>query len=137
MYFVFIYLQSALINSNTFVTLIKLPNLKQLEWGVIRNKNSSIILNEPRSVTTASNNIIGSDKDLGDNMELIPFLTPDAQMLASQTPNSNGQMSASSSENFTEYIGMRQLSEKLKCLLTNTQVTVFRTLDDASCVSSW
>lgn len=129
--------QSALINSNTFVTLIKLPNLKQLEWGVIRNKNSSIILNEPRSVTTASNNIIGSDKDLGDNMELIPFLTPDAQMLASQTPNSNGQMSATSSENFTEYIGMRQLSEKLKCLLTNTQVTVFRTLDDASCVSSW
>ena len=131
------FFQPALVNSNTFVTVIKLPTLKQLEWGVVRNKNSSIILNEPRSVTTASNNIMGSDKDHSDNLELIPFLSPDAQALASQNLSSNGQMLTSSAETFTEYISMRQLSEKLKCLLTHTQVTVFRTLDDASCVSSW
>lgn len=127
--------QAALVNSNTFVTVIKLPTLRQLEWGVTQNNNSSIILNEPRSVTTASN--MESDKDSdSDKLAMIPFLSPDAQELINQTPNNNSEM-MSTSEKFTEYIGMRQLDEKLKCLLTNTQVTVFRTLDDTNCVSSW
>ncbi|CAG2212856.1 unnamed protein product [Mytilus edulis] len=94
---------AAQVNSYTLNTVSKLKSLKQLEWGILSNKNSSIILDGEDMNKQQTQN----------NQEWIPFL-----------PASDNGYDALS-ESLTEYISLVNFKEKLTKLLPSTKLNVF------------
>ncbi|CAC5357272.1 unnamed protein product [Mytilus coruscus] len=94
---------AAQVNSYTLNTVAKLKSLQQLEWGILSNNNSSIILDGEDMNKQHTQN----------NQEWIPFL-----------PASDNGYDALS-ESLTEYISLVNFKEKLTKLLPNTKLNVF------------
>ncbi|XP_063428467.1 uncharacterized protein LOC134711645 isoform X2 [Mytilus trossulus] len=94
---------AAQVNSYTLSTVSKLKSLQQLEWGILSNNNSSIILDGEDMNKQKTQN----------NQEWIPFL-----------PASDNGYDALS-ESLTEYISLVNFKEKLTKLLPSTKLNVF------------
>lgn len=96
-------LQSAAqVNSTALFTVRKLTFLKQFEWGVLRNKDSSLILDAEDTNKQKPEN----------NQEWIPFLPAADKDCSSQTESHN------------EYISLTKFEEILSNLLPNTSINV-------------
>lgn len=106
MQFFFLF-QAALVNSNTMAVVSKLTQLKKLEWGIVGNKNNSIIL-DPSDDSSSSKNITP-------NVEWVPFMP--------ETDNNDPR----SPESLAEYIGVHQLKQRLNKFLPDTDIKVFST----------
>lgn len=93
---------AAQVNSFTLNTVTKLTALQELQWGILSNQYSSIILDGD-----------DSNKQTKNNQEWIPFLPA----------SDNGYDSLS--ESLTEYISLGNFKEKLSKLLPKTKLDVF------------
>lgn len=89
----------------TLYTITKLKSLQTLEWGILSNKDSSIILDGEDSNKQMTQN----------NQEWIPFLPA----------SDNGYYPLSESQ--TEYISLSNFKEKLAIFFPKTKLNVFST----------
>ncbi|KAK3608612.1 hypothetical protein CHS0354_042610 [Potamilus streckersoni] len=100
--------EAAFVNSTTMSIVTKLPNLDKLEWIILNNKNSSVILNNDEN----------PDKPADEGLEnsscnqWVPFLydfdDPDWS-------------------SHKEYVGVQQLTQKLTKFLPTTRIKVYCT----------
>ncbi|KAL5008970.1 hypothetical protein ScPMuIL_014551 [Solemya velum] len=93
---------AALVNSNTMAVVSKLTQLKKLEWGIVGNKNNSIIL-DPSDDTSPSNKAITPNAN--EQVEWVPFM-PESDNNDPRSP-----------ESLAEYIGVHQLKQRLNKFL--------------------
>ena len=89
----------------TLYTITQLKSLRTLEWGILSNKDSSIILDGEDSNKQMTQN----------NQEWIPILPA----------SDNGYDPLS--ESLTEYISLSNFKEKLAIFLPRTKLNVFST----------
>ncbi|XP_013394337.1 uncharacterized protein LOC106161834 isoform X2 [Lingula anatina] len=119
--------QAAVVNTNTLDAVSKLINLKTLDWGIMPDKNSSVILSDQQgendqSSTAENKDASSSDNGEGSNrtpkksIECIPFL-----------PASTNHDSAESDVSMLpEYVSIDQLMDRLCAFLPKAQIRVFR-----------
>lgn len=97
---------AATVNSYTLKAVGKAVNLERLEWGVLNNKNSSIILDNEEN---------GSLENKSDSAIMIPIL-PDANDQEIDDFNDTDTM--------IEYVFLQQFREKISKLLQKTKIKV-------------